>query len=484
MTQRARQQLAERKVRELRAKLAGIGEEFDHWLGDAETGRPLRKHQSQIERLTTQLRGLAEEVDTRIGALATDDDEVLTESRTVQTRMLEVHQLWDYFRAKLSLRYVTWFRNYLAAADEFAWACYDPAEKAAGERATPRTAPLVFLSGDFSPFTYAKGSAFEAEPVPDVEASEAFLAYVAKLPIPVVGVPWYQVAHLPDAVLIAHEVGHDVERAFDLTGTIEAQLAAALDGIEDAETHFAWGTWLGEVWADVYGVLVAGPAFASALRDLLVTDPTQVTLDARVPSPFAEHPPAWLRLRVMTLVLEKSGFAQESEQEWKAWSDAFPTAKIDPKLAQAEAVVDALLTGAFPAFCGKRIGEVANFSLEQQGTAVAVKSAVLGGIAPYASDIRCLVAGARLAFDENPAAYGMKDQYGKTPQDRILARSIAIIGDDPRIRDEERDVPPEDDRAAGHALFAELEQHGAAPFSAPRPTSVRDVRRPDEGGVT
>jgi hypothetical protein len=456
VTNAALQKVAERKLIELHGKLAGIGDEFNRWLGDADSGKPLRKHRSQIERLTYQLRGFAEELDKGINAIATDDAEVLARSRVMQTRMLEVHQLWDYFRSKLSLRYIAWFRDYLATADEYAWACYEPAERARATGAAPRTVPLVFLSGDFSPFTYAKDSKFEVEAVPEAQPSEAFLAYVTKLPIPVIGVPWYQVTHLADAVLIAHEVGHDVEKAFDLTGTIESQLNAALDGIDDPEAKFAWTNWLREIWADVYGALVAGPSFVAALRDILVTDPTEVALDARTPSPFAAHPPAWVRLRVTTHVLEASGFAEEASAEWETWNDAFPAAKVDPTLGEAKAVLENLLTGTFPEFGGKTIGDVVSFSSEQQRTAVAVKGAACAGVKPQASDIRSLVAGARLAFDVDPAGYRQEDQTGKSPQDRILERAIEIIGDAPRVRSDEVTVSPDDDRAAGRALFTSL----------------------------
>jgi hypothetical protein len=80
---------------------------------------------------------------------------------------------------------------------------------------------------------------------------------------------------------------------------------------------------------------------------------------------------------------------------------------------------------------------------------------------PQASDIRSLVAGARLAFDDDPAGYFKKDQ-GKSPQDRILEQAMAIIGDAPRIRSDEGAVSPEDDRAAGRALFADLARSAVA----------------------
>jgi hypothetical protein len=456
VTTDAHRALARRKLAELHAKLDGIALEFDRWRADAERGRPLRKHQKQICRLTDQLRGVADDVGQRVAALSLDDDDVLIKSRELQTRMLEVHRLWDYFRSKLNLRYVDWISGYLATADEFAWACYEPAEKATGKRALPRCAPLVFLTGEFSPFTYARGASFEVEDLPNTVDSDAFRSFVAAMPIPVVGVPWYQVALLPDAVIIAHEVGHDVERDFELTATIRSQLEVGIAGLADERDRFAWESWIGEVWADVYGVLAAGPAFVSAMTDLLVGDPRLITLDARAPSPFSDHPPASLRVEIMTRTLAATGFQAEADRQRDAWSETFGASDGSPVFAAAQPVVDALLTGSFPEFGGRTLREVLSFSARQQEFAVGVKGRALADVVPQTADIRCLVAGARLAFDADPVRYGEKDEHRAGAQQRILEQAQRTIGDAPRFREEEQFVTPEEDRAAGLAIFERL----------------------------
>jgi hypothetical protein len=466
MTSQARRALAERKVQELRAKHAGIGDEFDRWLADAEPARPLRKHQSQILRLTEQLRGMAGRVTASIDTLSLDGDDVLAECRALQTRMLEVHRLWDYFRSKLNLRYLAWFRRYLSVADEFAWACYEPAQLAASNGGGDglRGPPLVYLSGDFSPFTYARHEEFEVEVVPDALDSKEFLAFAAALPIPVVGVPWYQVSHLPDVVLIAHEVGHDVESDFALEETIKAHLAPVVESFEPFE-RLAWETWLGEVWADLYGVLAAGPAFVSAMIDLLVTDPTQVAAEASMPSPYDVHPPAAIRVAVMTRALAETGFPDAAEEALADWAASFGTKDVDSVAAVASSVVQALLSGPLPQLGDRTLRGLVCFSCDQQRRAETVKTLALADMAPQTRDIRCLVAGARLAFDADPVGYRATDEHRVGAHERILARAVETIGDAPRIRQAERDVKPEDDRAAGEALFDRL----VAATTGPRP---------------
>jgi hypothetical protein len=451
--------MAARKVLELKEKLAGIGAEFDGWLGDAATGKPLRKHHTQISRLTYQLRGMADDIAVRIGNVSIDDDEVMATCRQLQREMLEVHRLWDYYRSKLSLRYVRWFSGYLATADEFAWACYEPAQEVAERRADARLrgGPLVFLSGDFSPFTFARETAFEVSDVPGTLDSEQFEAVLAALPIPVIGVPWYQVAHLPDAVLIAHEVGHDVERDFGLGDRISAQGEAALAAV-DADVKFAWSNWLREVWADLYGVLAAGPAFVAAMTDLLVTDPTEVVADARSPINFGPHPPAFLRVRAMTHALEETGFRKNAGTYWTAWNESFPAngGGAAAVVAVAESVVDELLSGTFPELGDKQLGDVVSFSAAQHDTALAVQRAALADEEPQSSDIRSLVAGARLAFDADPELYAKVSERRVGAQQRIVDRAVAAMGDRTRVREVESEISSEDDRHAGQALFQRL----------------------------
>ena len=178
-----------------------------HW-----SGRPLRKHQSQIRRLVEQLGGMADALQEHLEHADGAPAQVLSQARDNQLRVLEIHRLWDYYRAKLSLRYVPYFRPFLAAADDFAWECYEPARM----QAVPvEAAPLVFLSDDFSPYTRVGQDGYEVAELPGALDSAQFRDIAAELPVPVIGVPWYQVTHLPDAPAIGHEVGHDLELELD-----------------------------------------------------------------------------------------------------------------------------------------------------------------------------------------------------------------------------------------------------------------------------
>lgn len=81
-----------------------------------------------------------------------EEGDILSQARELELDILEVHRIWEFFRSKLVLRSIDWFNPYLVAADEFAWACYEVAQKnlkeghiTKNERKEP---PLVFFNGD------------------------------------------------------------------------------------------------------------------------------------------------------------------------------------------------------------------------------------------------------------------------------------------------------------------------------------------------
>lgn len=449
--------IAERKLLELQGKLAGITAEFGWWLDDTQEKRPLRKHRSQITRLTDQLGGLAGRVQAELGQAGQDGD-ILAAGRDLQLRILEVHRLWDFFRSKLSLRYVAWFGPYLAVADEFAWACYRPAldhDTRPGVQAEGlRTAPLVFLSGESSPFTHTRQSPFDVAEVEGALDSMDFHRVLYALPVPVIGLPWSQVAHLPDVVAIAHEVGHDVERDFGLTSVMEEHLRTATATLPGPRRN-RWFGWLPEVFADLYGILGAGPAYASALTDLLATDPALVAAESADPAP-ARHPPAALRIELAAQALEQTGFAPEAARQREAWAEAYRPGdpEGDPFLADAELVVGRLLAGTYCQFGNRCLAELLAFSAGQQADADADAEAVLGGLDPLSDDIRCLAAAARLAFDRDPARYYQASPGAKTAQELIADQAMSVMGDLPRALGDDRPEPaPAADRKAGADLL-------------------------------
>jgi hypothetical protein len=408
-----------RKIASLRAKLSSLDSEFTHWRAESEQGEELRKHNTQIRRVTAALDAIrlkiGKQLDDVEAAPGGADDRVAD----IETMILDVHRIWEFFRSKLSQRYVEWFRPFLTAADEFAWACYtpvrgaiDPAHVAPEDVREP---PMVFLNGGWSPFEMSRGIAFDAEVVPDEEVPRRqYRAILDDLPFPVIGLPWYQVRSLPDTVLLGHEVGHTVEDDFHLTKRLETLLGAALkEGKVDVDRRDAWSAWLGETFADVYGTLAGGPAFTGALMDLVAGPAKQIARERADAANWGIYPPAWLRVHVALAALAESGFSPESDALRDRWLAMFPTHAMAPFEPDVEHVVRALIRSPMRELSGdKAIMDVISFTAIAP-LAIQTCDRMFLDANPQTTDNRALLAAARFAFERSSAGYVSHDVEGR-----------------------------------------------------------------------
>lgn len=443
---------AARKTSELQRKLASLSEEFAAWHELSEARHPLEKHQSQIRRVTAQLGALVAELSGEINATAGQGDGVLLrESVGLERKILEVHQVWEFFRSKLALRQVEFFQPYLRAVDELAWAAYKPArqrylELSGTDGRRVKEPPLVFLTSGASPFEISRERSFRDE-VPG-RFSEAVRRVLESLPIPIVGVPWYQVSHLPDALVVGHEIGHVVEHDLRLTGTLERLVASCAL----ADDHLpAWQAWAGEVFADVYGTLTTGPAFAGTLIDFLAADGDAVAGEWSDAS--GVYPTSYLRVLLALHVLDRLGFHDDAATLEKDWREAYPEHALAGWEDDVPRVADALLDGPYPEL-GEgeeaRLTSVLAFSKKQQKKALDDVERLLLKGKPSSADARIVFAAARLVFQKQP------DRPDPEIRRRILEHVQAHQEVGPRGEIQDRDVRvslAEADRGSGPELL-------------------------------
>jgi hypothetical protein len=399
-----------RKRIELQQKLASLRWEFAEWRARTKEKEKLEKHHTQVRAITGILETLAGPVDQALGGAA-QDDRVLAESRSTELTILELHRMWEFFRSKLALRYVPWFEDYLLAADEFAWACYQPCLRFVKPE-VGREPPLAFLNGGSSPFTVPRGAAYAAESVPyEAMRTKEFAEALQCIPIPVIGIPWFQVKHLPEALVIGHEVGHDVERDLRLTATLRSLLDATFDAnAVPGERRKAWHAWSQEVFADVYGVLAGGPAFVETLVDFLAEDPRSITTEWRGDPSWGSYPTSTLRVLLACAVLAECEFDEQAVDPLrKRWTDVYDHHALTEFEDDVPLVAHALVEGPYAELDRAPLTAVLSFSPSDYATAKnAAKQARLQR-EPSTTDVRKLVAAARIAYDTDPTAYVQQD---------------------------------------------------------------------------
>ncbi len=440
---------AERKRAELLAKLHGIEMELAFWRTQARAGGQLEKHQSQIDRLVDQLQPVAALVIAEINTADLGGD-----WPTLEKQVLDLHRIWQFFREKLALRFVDHFRDYLLAADEFAWACYRPAQQvlvAAGtlDRSAVKEPPLVCFSSAASPFSIPRGVSYRAELEGGSPRDQAAREIVESLPIPVVGVPWHQLQHLPDALVLGHEVGHVVEGDARLEGHIRQLILDAVRTVDEPYgTQNDWQRWSSEAFADIYGALCGGPAFGSALGDFLLV-PT-----GRSSTGAGEYPPADVRIALVIGALRAAeadvpgGSADALQRLEERWLEEGVEAH---RARETSAVATAIVNCRYPQFGGSRLADVVRFDGKQMRTTA---QALLNGDPIATRDTRTLMAAAAWAYADKPQNY----QAVKVP-DRVLRRVRDIVEPGVRtthaIRTEERARADAQAASKLHALLVQ-----------------------------
>ncbi|HXF64005.1 MAG TPA: hypothetical protein VNK95_20435 [Caldilineaceae bacterium] len=398
-------ELVQRQAMALRHQQETLQEEFNHWRGRTQAGQPLEKHHTQIARITAQLEGLLARVELPADLSAA----TFTGNAQAQRLLLNAHRLWDYFRTKLALRDVAWFRQELLCADELAWACYRPARAQAESTgviaaASLKEPPLVFYSPLASPFVQGRETLFDPEGLTQEDLRLLGVA-VLKLPIPVIGLPWFQVNHLPAGMAIAHEAGHAVERDFGLVAAVDAAMAGLEgEGVAAARVP-AWQAWAREVFADLYGVLCCGEAYVLGLMDYLLAETQVIEGERRQPDAWEKYPTRHLRVLINLAALDALGLDGAGVGAgWRALYQAHAMAEFEPDVPKVVAALLAVPLG------GKPLRQVVAFSPANAQAAAIQQANILGGFTlNQGEDFRILFAAAALAYHADPEQYRQRN---------------------------------------------------------------------------
>jgi hypothetical protein len=452
--------LNQRRRTEINAKVKSLQAELDHWEGlTKQENRGLRRHYSQIRRIAAVLQGLTESVNSAIGSLSAEPTAVLDQAISLESEILAAHAIWEVFRSKFVLREDEMFRDILAACDDLAWECYGPAmRRFAPDRKGP---PLVYFSATWSPFMMPRDSSFHNEVragpgAAGVLRDEAFLQVQKRLPIPLIGIPWYHAYHLPGALIIAHEVGHVVEFDFDLSADIDAALSNA-----QLDHEAIWKKWASEVFADLYGCLCLGPAFVGAMMDLLSTSVSAVQTETRTDG---KYPTRTLRMELMIEALARTGHMADAARLRATWENAYGPMKT--MLAFTDdvcRVIKALCSGPYR---GGPLTNIIGFPTNVTAELATIGEAAANGMANFLeqkniTDPRRLFAGAQW-LHENPqprqdskAAYALiVAQVVKKAANQFRSRGVPVA--DKAVVDAELKAQQQTDRDSGRELASLL----------------------------
>jgi len=310
----------------------------------------------------------------------------------------EVEKVWDFYFelfGQRQSRYADW----LLATDRIALDCYQAIYTGLDiPRSIPSPAPFTFMATGFTPSTFRRGVA---------------LTKIGKRanPFPVVQLPLHRLINPWTLGAVHHEVSHNIQSDLGLWEEVPKRVAARLRqaGLDPALASI-WARWNKEIWADLCGLLLGGPAIVPSLMDVVAMTPKR----AQSFNPAGVHPTPYLRTFINLELLRRMGFTAEAETYRRLWTRMYPSARlgtIPPAMLESFAqanvqVVDTIGFQPYAQLGNKSLAAVTSFRPTHDKMTQEAAARIASGTDPGIIPERFLVGAARWAVDHDLAPPG------------------------------------------------------------------------------
>lgn len=322
--------------------------------------------------------------------------ETFTTRKEDAQRLVEaVEKVWNFYFELFNQRQ-TQIAPYLLASDRIALDCYQVVYTNLGRaRSIPSPPPFSYMEGGFGPATFRRN---------------VLLTKLGKLanPFPLVKLPYHRLVNPWTLGAIPHEVSHNIQSDLGLWTTIPRQLFRTLRGMGiPRETALTWARWHKEMFADLLGVLLIGPAFVSSLMDIVAKSPYATTAF----NPRGVHPTPYLRVFIDLELLGRMNFPDDTQVIRRAWTRLYsspgtliPKAMLDTFDDAVHAVVEVMCFQRYEQLGGKALSEVVCFAPRHQVMVHEAAERLAAGVDPGILPERFLIAAARSAHDQRLAS--------------------------------------------------------------------------------
>jgi len=227
---------------------------------------PTEAHRVAANTLITELRDRLDRV-IRAFASAADRaaeqpdaervDLFTTRKEEAQHLVEAVEKVWNFYFELFNQRQ-TQIATHLLAADRIALDCYQAVYTNLGRaRSIPSPPPFAYMEGGFGPATSRRN---------------VLLTKLGKRanPFPLVKLPFHRLINPWTLGAIPHEVSHNIQSDLGLWSIVPRNIFRALRGMGlPKSVAITWARWHKEMFADLLGVLLIGPASVSSLMDIV-----------------------------------------------------------------------------------------------------------------------------------------------------------------------------------------------------------------------
>jgi hypothetical protein len=309
-----------------------------------------------------------------------------------------VERVWDFYFELFGQRqgqYAVW----LLACDRIALDCYRYAYLGLGEaKSIPAPPPFTYMRTGFSPATFRRG---------------VKLTRLGKQlnPFPLIQLPYHRLVNPWTLGALCHEVSHNFQNEMGLDQAVPRAIALRLLNAGcPRPVALTWTRWNRELFADLSGLLLGGPATIGSLMDVIGRSPAAVLAF----NPEGVHPTPYLRALLSIELLRRMGFPDHAKQYQAAWlrlypnprRGTFPPAMLKDAQGIFGLVVDTVCYRTFKELGGRSLAQVIRFEPKEQVMIEEAGRRLAAGNDPGIIPERFLIGAARFALEHRLARPG------------------------------------------------------------------------------
>jgi hypothetical protein len=322
---------------------------------------------------------------------------LLERKQAAGNRVLYVEGIWDFY-FDLFVQRLSTFGERLRAVDRIAANCYEDLYVGLGTaQPTPSLLPFSYANSGFSPATFRRGVPLRR------------LRHNPNL-FPLIMLPQHRLDNVWALSSVLHEVSHNLQADLGLWQEIPAQIYRRLTGEGRIAPAVAqvWARWHKEMMADMFALVLGGPAAVESLMDVIGRAPAS-TLRY---SPLGVHPTPYLRVLINLVLLRRMGFGQLTNDLTRVWQRLYPrvaSTDIPPPIMHsfgpaAELAVDTMVFQPYRQFGGKSLAQIIPFGPQQMAMVEQAGQRLAAGQDPGTVPARFMISAARFALDHRLAA--------------------------------------------------------------------------------
>ena len=306
-----------------------------------------------------------------------------------------IERIWDFYFELFGQRQ-SQFGVWLLGCDRIALDCYQHAYVNLGTaRSIPAPPAFSYMRTGFSPTTFRRG-------IPLRRLGQQLN------PFALIQLPYHRLVNPWTLGAVLHEVSHNLQNDLGLERSVPRNIALRIMRAGGSRFVAAvWTRWNREIFADMSGLLLGGPAVVASLMDVVGRSPHTVLGFA----PGAPHPTPYLRTFLSIELLRRMGFADEARSFHQTWTRIYPNPRagniprtvLDTFPEAVRLVVDTICFRPYPSLGNKSLAEVIRFAPKEQQMVEEAAQRLANGTDPGVIPERFLIGASRFALDQRLA---------------------------------------------------------------------------------